>query len=412
MIRPAITIGVLVVVTTVACGGAPEAVPSTGPEPNPSIQTIDCRTNSPECPPVIVEGDSEFRLPNGSESPIHGFADPSIRADPGGDRLWMAYSWPHLHLHGGQELTIGVETHLAYSDDQGERWIFDSVLWPSMATASPDGRDGFVDYEVPNLLPVNSPQGTTWYAARLEYFVPQEGFDPGEWTRTFRIGVLAAPSPQALTEAEPALLGSAVTDPDWGIDTDLSALDPQVSACAMWNEPALYWEDGRLYLVLRCLFFPRGSVDPDLTRSDLVVFATDAAGDPPDWHWEFVGTLAGAAEAAELGGEGLTQADIARGRDGSLLAILTPDSWEPSRGDFIHHGCRVVEIESMAEPALARHADGSLVLRATTSASDAGILGPAACAYEPEASIGLLQTHRTKTDDRLVATINATGITI
>ena len=387
---------------TTASSAATSTPPTTIIEP-PQAATFDCLPDT--CPEIVIAGDPAFMLPDGTESPFHGFADPTVRRDPLSECLWMAYSWPHLHFEGGGRWAVGVESHLAHSDDDGSTWGFDAVLWPSVPVIAPDGTAGYEDHEVPNLLPVATDDGIRWFAARLDYFVDTAGGSSRSETPSFRIAVMEASDPLALSDAEPAHLGAAATEPRWGIAADFSRMAPEVANCALWNEPALAWVDDRLLIALRCLAFPPASLDPDLTRSDIAVFATTPEGPPHAWNWEFAGILADGDDAAAVGGEGLTQIDLATARDGTLLAIVTPDTWDPERKDFIHHGCRVVEVVSLDPPMLARDASGDPIVRATIDASDTYPLGPAACTYDPDASTGVLMTRRLKGDGRLVATI-------
>lgn len=132
-----------------------------------------------------------------------------------------------------------------------------------------------------------------------------------------------------------------------------------------------------------------------MRENDLVLFATDASGEPSQWQWRFAGRLSGAREAHELGGERLTQVDLVEGRDGALLAVVTPDTWES--GDFVHHGCVVVEVDTTGRsPSLARDSRGRLVVRASVTASDAGPEGTAACSCEPSSETGIVLTRRIK----------------
>lgn len=52
----------------------------------------------------------------------------------------------------------------------------------------------------------------------------------------------------------------------------------------------------------------------------------------------------------QFNGEGLTQVDLALGMDGQPLAIVTPDSWSSAERDFVHYGCKIVEVESLDPP--------------------------------------------------------------
>lgn len=343
------------------------------------------------CPSIEIAGDAASTLPGGAASPFSGFADPSLRRDPASSDLWLAYSWPNIRAAGGSG--AGVDIHLASSRDGGRSWRFSGKLWSAIATTSPDGESGHWGHEVANLLPVATPEGTLWYGARLQYFLPDEGGFKKRPVSSFRILLGAARAPAALSDAPVARLGSMRTDDRWGVDVNLASLSPLTRHCMLWNEPALYHDGGELYLALSCMAF-RGS-SPDMEKNDLVVFATRATGTPAQWRWRFAGTLAGAREARELGGERLTQVDLAKGRDGTLLGVVTPDTWKS--GDFVHHGCRVVEIDGAGGALrMARDGRGHLKLRASILASDAGKAGTAACTYEPSSDTGVVMTKRIK----------------
>lgn len=375
------------------------------------------------CPSIKIVGDSVSTLPSGEVSPFSGLADPSIRRDPVSGDLWMAYSWPNIRVAGKSEKRRlfrrnrsgmpGVDIHLARSQDAGRNWRFYGKLWSAMSATSSDGESGHMGHEVANLLPVNTPEGTLWYGARLQYFLPDEGGFRDRPVSSFRILVGAARTPAGLSDGPVARLGSMKTDDRWGMDVNLASLSPQTRHCMLWNEPALYHDGNELYLALSCMAF-RGK-SPDMGKNDLVVFATNASGTPSQWRWRFAGKLAGVSEAKELGGERLTQVELAKGRDGKLLAVVTPDTWES--GDFIHHGCRVVEVDTTGGTLkLARDGSGHLKVRATILASDAGSAGTAACSYDPSSETGVIITKRIKeggavSHARLLrATLHRTGI--
>jgi hypothetical protein len=204
-----------------------------------------------------------------------------------------------------------------------------------------------------------------------------------------------AASPGDLALAPMAALGSMATDPAWGVDVNLAQMSPETRHCMLWNEPALFDDGEELFLALSCMAF-RGKT-PDMERNDLVVFATRAQGPPARWQWRYAGKLAGAREARELGGERLTQIDLARSREGRLLAIVTPDLWDAEAGDFIHLGCVAAEVESAERSLrLARDAAGRLKVAAKVTASDAGASGTAACTYDPASETGIILDERTK----------------
>lgn len=364
-------------------------------------QAFDCIGAA--CPAIEIRGDAPATLPGGAPSPFRGFADASIRRDPADGRLWMAYARPSLRVEAAagrrpaerRSRRPEVDVRLATSDDGGRTWRLRGSLWSPRPATAPDGARGHLSHEVPNLLPVHSPEGTVWYGARLEYFLPDAGGFASRPPESFRILVARAATPPALAKAPSSRLGSMATSPAWGVDVNLAELSPRTRHCMLWNEPALHHDGRELFLALSCMAF--AGRKPDLARSDLVVFATSAQGEPASWRWRFAGRLAGVEEARELDGERLTQIDLALGRDGALLAIVTPDTWDERAGDFVHRGCRVVAVErSGDELRLRRDAAGALDLRATVVASDAGPAGTAACTYDPASATGVVMTKRDK----------------
>jgi hypothetical protein len=358
----------------------------------------------PACPVITIMGDKEATLPNGEPSPFRGFADATIRRDPESGRLWMAYSWPSVRVDKDKRRGLfrrqsggspQVEIHLAYSDDQGRNWRLEKTLWSPTSTRSPRGEEGYMSHEVANLLPVRENGRLVWYGARLDYFLPDNGGFRKRPPQSFRILIGRASSPGELAHAPTTALGSMATDPAWGMDVNLAQLSPDTRHCMLWNEPALFHDGKELFLALSCMAF-RGKT-PDMERNDLVVFATRPQGPPSRWLWRYAGKLAGAREAGELGGERLTQIDLARSRDGRLLAIVTPDTWDAAAHDFVHLGCVAVEVESADRSLrLARDATGRLKVAARVTASDAGPSGTAACTYDPASETGIILDKRIK----------------
>ncbi|GAB4293284.1 MAG: hypothetical protein OHK0021_21790 [Bryobacter sp.] len=383
----------------------------------------------PNCPAITIAGDQEATLPNGEPSPFRGFADATIRRDPESGKLWMAYSWPNVRIDKDKRRGLlrrqtasspQVDIHLAYSDDQGRNWRLEKTLWSPTPSTAPTGEEGHMSHEVANLLPVREAGSLVWYGARLDYFLPEDGGFRKRPPQSFRILIGRASSPSNLTHAPTAALGSMATDPAWGMDINLARLSPETRHCMFWNEPALFHDGKELFLALSCMAF-RGKT-PDMERNDLVVFATRTDGPPPSWQWRYAGKLASAREARELGGERLTQIDLAKSRDGRLLAIMTPDTWNAETDDFVHRGCVVVELDSTGQSLrLARAADGRLKVVARITASDAGAAGTAACTYDPASETGIILGKRNKvgvglghardrTRAQMSAKLHATGI--
>ncbi len=360
------------------------------------------------CQPLLINGDKESTLPSGQLAAFRGYADPSMRKDPTSNRLWLAYSWPHVTVSNGQR-SQGVETHLAYSDNEGKTWQFDKVLWPTNSATNLGGNNepGFMQHEVPNLLPVQTPNGIVWYGIREDYFTGSAGYKDRP-ANSFQMRIFKASSPTALSNAPSATLGSTATAPGWNVNVNLANLSPSLNRCGIWNEAALYYENNTLYLSTRCLAF--NGKTPNTTTSDLEVFSTSAQGEPANWQWKYVGTLAGSKVAKEFGASGVTQIELAKATDGKLLAIITPDDYSTQYKDFVHHGCVAIEMASINPPSLARNANGELKVRATITASDEGPVGSAACTYDPASTTGIVMTRRTKNGSEFTTTLNQTFI--
>lgn len=359
---------------------------------------------APNCPAIEIIGDREATLPSGEPSPFRGFADATIRQDPESGRLWMAYSWPSVRIDGEKRRgplrrqsgsSPQVDIHLAYSDDRGGTWRLAKKLWSPTSVRSPDGDAGHMSHEVANLLPVRESGKVVWYGARLDYFLPDDGGFRKRPPQSFRILIGKAATPGDFAHAPTAALGSMATDSAWGMDVNLAKLSPDTRHCMLWNEPAMFHNGEELFLALSCMAF-RGKT-PDMERNDLVVFATRPEGPPSRWQWRHAGKLAGAGEARELGGERLTQIDLAKSRSGHLIAIMTPDTWDTGTDDFVHRGCVAVEVDASNQSLkLARDSGGRLKVMARIDASDAGAAGTAACTYDPASETGIVLGKRNK----------------
>jgi hypothetical protein len=163
-------------------------------------------------------------------------------------------------------------------------------------------------------------------------------------------------------------------------------------------------ESDTLFLLAQCLSVSGGQLRRD--QGFLALFSARAGQKAPTWR--YVGKLAGHAEAQELDSRAveLTQGDLAKARDGSLLLIVTPN--EIIREE-VHLGCQIVEVEQLDPPRLKR-IDGKLVVRAIIRQSDAGRIGTGACAYDPASKTGVLMVHRTLGIGKIEWTLHATGV--
>ncbi len=368
---------------------------------------MDCRADNPSCPEVVIEGDPFFRLPGLGASPFRGYGDPSIRQDPADDRLWLSYSY--LSVHPWPSPEFGVSIHLASSSDGGDSWRFDRSLASSEGELDPTPAAGLgvSVHEVSTLAPLTNARGTRWFGMHLRYFQPfgKEGRRP----QSIHFRLARSARPAGLGRRQQAKLGAPFTAAAWQSDLDLSTLDPDLTRCTLWTEPALYGLDETLYMVAQCLVIDPTTGVRRRGAEFLGVFATDGRGPVTALDWSWRGRLTGRREALALGGQVLTQPDVARARDGSLLLLVTPKRLSPRER---HLGCRALELESLDPPRLRRDASGKPIVRADIRSSDSTGLGPGLCAYDAASSTGVLFV-RTEIDvsiPDIVFRLHATGI--
>lgn len=368
---------------------------------------LDCRAQSPDCPEVVIEGDPHFRLPGLGWSPFRGYGDPSLRRDPASGRLWLSYSYLGLHPRPAPE--TGVSIHLAASDDGGGSWRFERVLAASAGELdpAPPGGPGVSVHEVSTLAPLGEGAAARWFGMHLRYFQPfgPEGRRPG----SFHFRLRRSGTPTGLGAGREARLAGPLLDPVWRADLDLSTLHPDLASCAAWTEPALYGLDGTLYLVAQCLVVDPATGARRPEAEFLGVFASNGRGDLRRLDWAWRGKLTDRRDARALGGQVLTQPDVARAGDGGLLLLVTP---KRLAGGERHKGCRALALASLDPPRLRRDAGGRPVVRADVRSSDSTGLGPGLCAYDPASSTGILFV-RTEIDlatPQIVFRLHATGV--
>ena len=366
--------------------------------PQAETLTVDCLANGP-CPEIRIGGDPPATLSDGRASNVRGYAGPSLERDPATGALWMAYSWPHVAVSemGG----VAVESHLAPSADGGATWTFVRKLWTSFTLVDDLGRSGHMNQETVSLAVRESPSGNVC------------GIQPGTATsalvrpavRSFTVRVATASSPELLADADEAILGGDLTQPFWKPDVNLASLSDDLRGCT-FHDPGIVFHDGNLFLGVQCNLYTQSGESPE--REFVALFVTDAQGPARSWSWRYLGKLATREDAVELGGENLLQTDLVKGRDGALLAIFSPSAPASPLGS--HFGCRVVEIESLDPPRLARDGSGKLRLRASVTATDLLPRGPAACTYDPASSTGVVVVRRILGGGQLIVSLHSTGI--
>jgi hypothetical protein len=301
------------------------------------------------CPELAIEG-----APH-AQAWFRGVGDPSLERDPETGALWLAYSW--LDVAGPD---FAIRTQLARSDDRGRSFSVTSSANEVERRPDARGRAGLWVHEVPTLARAPGPLGL-WRLVWLSYFDPL-GAGPREY---------AEPSLVAVRAETPAAFGVARGAP-------LSLPPEGTRDCVAFTEPALFAEDGQVSLAANCIVFWLGTRRAE--RERLLLWRDTGEG------WTRAGALLDAADARALGGDRVEQADLARGRDGSLLLFVTPirEGEDPA-----HQGCVVLDVEDLAGARIRRNADGSPRVRAVLSADGNG-LGPGMCTYDAASETGVL----------------------
>ena len=257
------------------------------------------------------------------------------------------------------------------------------------------------------MMPVTKGSSVRWYGMHLRYFQP---FGPeGRRADSFHFQLGRARRPTRIARGRQARMGGPLTDPAWSPDVDLSTLAPELSDCQVWTEPSLFDVEGHPYLVAQCIVIDLETGARRRRQEFIGVFASDGEGRVDRLDWEWVGQLTDFADARALGGQVLTQPEVSTSRDGTLLLIVTPKRLQP---DEHHLGCRVLELESLDPPRLARDSDGRPVVRASIDSTDSTGLGPGLCSYDPASSTGVLFV-RTEVDTarpEIVFRLHATGV--
>ncbi len=405
-----ITLGVFVSCGTGSAGTSNSHASTPAVSPTPGVAaTVDC-TASSSCSPITVIGDSP------SNDKFHGYADATIRKDPQTGTLWMAYSWPHTIASGQPGLpgTQVLDIHVASSTDGGMTWHYKGALYTSSEVLNPvTGQTDYTANEVMNLYPQVVDGTTYWYGIHAVYDVPLgkvgSTFEPysTRWELAFAPGTPDG-GPMALSSAAPEWLGEGMTNSSaFPVAVNLSSLNPEVSSCQLFFEPALVMSGNNLYLFLSCVNDATG------TNYFYAVFNTlDPQSHAPNWQWSYVpegptrfanhddASIAG----THLGGGGvyITQMDIAPSKStGRLLAIFTVANVDFSNGNAngkIALGCVAAELASIDPPRFVYNQTGQIQIDAAVRSTDSVSQGPGSCTYSPDSATGLIIAHKLSRD--------------
>jgi hypothetical protein len=390
------------------------STPSATPSPSGSASaelSVDCSIEANLCPSLTIPAD-----PPGNAG-FHGYADPAIRKDPASATLFLGYSWLRVLSDG----THVVDLHLAHSLDNGASWNYDGALYTSQTFANP-GNGAYAatndtSTETVDLYPIAEGGSTLWLQAHIAYLVPPQGglysqINTTEYISLTASSVPAGSAPAALlglSTASEARLGNAGTDPTLAPTTNLSTLNAAMTHCTQFQQPALVVQGSTLYLGVQCF---EGTPSGDASNTAYFLISTQLTGtDARSWTWTYDGEFATPAQAVKLGtAEGtpyqfFTELTFAENKNGTgLLAILSPSIASMGQQPAQQYGCRAIPMSSLSPPVLQTNASGAPVVVAKVTENDlytAPNEGPGACAYEPQASNGILIVRKLEDDPSL-----------
>lgn len=394
---------ILIVFTGCSGGGSgdnaatvpiPMEPPATPPAPTPTTIEFHCAKDA-TCPEILIGGDpfAEF---SGGPAPFRGYGDPSLEYDSASNTLWLSYSLLDLavvEFGPPPQPDFLVRTHLARSTDMGATFEYVRDINRTELINHPDnGQQGWLIHEVSTIA---QQADGSWQVLWLQYFDPV-----GEQPRDeFQYNRSVASTPEALGDVAEPWIRTSNTSASFGASTRLADID-ELDDCIVFTEPDIFSYADANYLATSCLVFADGERQPQ--NEGLLLLRQSGEG------YEYVGQLLDAADAAELGGDVVQQADIALARDGSILLLVTPIKLLE---DPNHKGCIALQIDDIDTAAVARNENGSLLRRATITADGNG-LGPGLCTYDAQSETGVMLVITTIKDDPvdIEFSLHSTGV--
>ncbi len=332
--------------------------------------------------------------------PFRGYGDPSLEYDSATGTLWLSYSWLNVEISDvgpPPVFDLGVRTHLARSDDNGNTFTFVRAVNDMAMEAHPDtGVMGWSVHEVSTL--VKEPAGG-WQVLWYKYFNPFGTVTGVDERQEYLYWRTTADAPDQLGDVSEVWATALATSPSWGAPINFNNI-PELADCITLTEPGLFSFNNDVYLASSCLIADASGRRADLER--LVLLRQTANG------YSYVGDILDARDATDLGVDVIQQADISVARDGSIILIVTPIILN---ADPSHQGCVVYTFDDFAAGSLVRDASGAAVARTVISADGNG-LGPGLCTYDANSESGVMLVITTVTNNGtdIEFSLRATGI--
>ena len=383
-----------------ACGGSSNSTtpPPVVPPPPAGPITFHCSKDA-SCPEILIAGDPHSEL-NMLPDPFRGYGDPSLEYDSVSGILWLSYSWLNIEISDPGPpavFDLGVRTHLARSDDNGNSFTFVRSVNDMAMEAHPDtGVLGWSVHEVSTL--VQEPSGD-WQILWYKYFNPFGTVTGVDERQEYLYWRTSAAAPDQLGDVSEVWARALATSPSWGAPVDFNDI-AELADCVTLTEPALFAFNNDTYLASSCLIADATGRRADLER--LVLLRQTVNG------YSYVGDILDAQDAADLGVDVIQQADISVARDGTIILTVTPIILD---ADPSHQGCVVFEFADFAAGTLFRDGSGVAVPRAVIT-SDGNGLGPGLCSYDANSETGVLLVITTVTNNGtdIEFSLRATGV--
>ena len=180
--------------------------------------------------------------------PFRGYGDPSLEYDPTTGTLWLAYSWLNIEISDpGPPVVfdLGVRTHLARSDDNGNSFTFVRSVNDMGMEAHPDtGVMGWSVHEVSTLA--KEPSGD-WQLLWFKYFNPFGTVTGVDERQEYLYWRTIATTPDQLGDVSEVWARALATSPSWGALIDFNDI-VELADCATLTEPGLFVFNNETYL--------------------------------------------------------------------------------------------------------------------------------------------------------------------
>jgi len=371
------------------------------------------------CPELRVLGESKtsgsYSFVNAPNVP--GFVDPSMRKDPHAPVTFLAYSSIDFTQITGLGLTLAVNLHLSHRADGDSIFQYDGpILTAQQVTQNRStayASSNFTSYGTIDLLPIAQSGSTTWVQAHQSFLVAKGGTLSGQLAATSYISIstVSVPDADAATEAAAlvkigsapeARLGTSFADSTIQLTQILTGLSGSAAQCTVLQQPALWYENAKLFLGLQCL---EPAASQDSHQMNYLIYSTTPTGtDASTWAWSYVGEVATSSAALALSAlesqsnpflkySYFTGAEFTKTASGDLAMLLSTTAQADGTSG---QSCRLIPVTSLTSPSLAQDSTTGAVKVAGRAdvIEETWLPTYGTCTYEPTSKTGIVSARR------------------